>query len=311
MTQYCIPNIWGGHIGDAPGIGHEFFLWLTGYNLANYYKLTFVHSPFIGSHTEPPENWKTVGRIDVPVEQWESFLNFGDGKLIKGDLPKDITVVEIPRFDSCPSVSHEKFTSIINSYDGQSDILFKAPFNTFTPILWSTYSRNNFKNKYWARRQIDRVSTDFSGKHISIAAHVRRCDVTPQQYPGRFLPNSYYNRIFEQILNIYPKAEIHVYSDAESVEELYQLDKWPNITFHIRSDIFTTFHSLVSANILIMGISAFSVLAAYLSNGIKITRGWHPAWNGFPKDDSLMIVAESQGDFDTNKFYKGMEKTND
>lgn len=308
--QYCMPNIWGGHVGDAPGIGHEFFLWLTGYNLANHYGLTFVHSPFVGDHTEPPENWNTVGRIDVPVKLWESFLNFGNGELIKNDLPENTTVIEIPRFNSCPPLDHREFIKVIDNYRELPNVLFLPPFNTFTPISWKTYYQDNLKKKYWARRQSNPILSHFSGQQISIAAHVRRCDVTPQQYPGRFQSNTYYNRIFEQILNIYPKAEIHVYSDAASMNELSQLDKWPNITFHIRSDIFTTLQALVSANILIMGISAFSVLAAYLSNGVKITRGWHPAWNKFSPKDYTIITTEPQGNFDINRFCKGMEGSN-
>jgi len=307
MTKYLIPNIWGGRQGDSPGIGHEFRLWLTGYNVADYYNLKFVHSPFIGNHVEPPENWMKVGRVDVPVCKWEPFLNFGEGELRRADLPKDIRVVDLPEIPCHTSVNHPRFTDTINKYgELNEEILFKCPFNQFLAMRWNIYKNNRFKDKYWSRRQKDPIATSFINEGINVAVHVRRCDVTPQRYPGRFVPTSYYKQVISQILSLYPNAQIHIYSDASSVNEFPELISFPNTTFNIRTDIFETFHSIVSADIYVTSVGSLTALTSFLSKGIKITKEWNASWNNFP-DDPMIVPATANGDFNSDRLVKGIE----
>jgi len=43
-----------------------------------------------------------------------------------------------------------------------------------------------------------------------------------------------------------------------------------NVRFHLDEDVFSTFHHLVSADVIVMAKSSFSWVAALLSKGIKI-----------------------------------------
>lgn len=305
MSKYLTPNIWGGKQGDSPGIGHEFRLWLTGYNLAEHYGLKFVHSPFIGDHVEPPENWMKVGRVDVPVCKWEPFLNFGQGELQHADLPDDIRVVDLPRIECHYPVDDRRFSNLIKKHkDCDEPILFKCPFNQFLSMRWNIYRSNRFKAKYWLRRQQDPITTSFADDCMNVAVHVRRCDVTPQRYPTRFVPTSYYKKIILQILNTYPDAQIHVYSDAASVDEFPELISLPNMTFHLRTDIFQTFHSIVSADIYVTSVGSWTILTSLLSKGVKITKTWNAAWGNFPTNLNNIVPATANGDFDIGRLKK-------
>lgn len=312
MSNYLTPNIWGGKQGDSPGVGHEFRLWLTGYNIADYYDLKFVHSPFIGDHVEPPENWKQVGRVDVPVSNWEPFLNFGEGELQLTDLPKDIRVIELSRIACHSAVTHQQFAQIINANKkSDEDILFKCPFNQFLSMRWAMYRKNRFKVKYWNNRKKNPINTLLSDGCLNVAVHIRRCDVTPQRYPDRFISNSYYKKIMSQILDIYPNAQIHIYSDAASEDEFPEFMSLSNITFHLRADVFQTFHSIVSADIYVTCCGSWTILTSFLSRGVKITKAWNTAWNNFPPDDQMIVPSGKDGAFNTDRLIKGVKIIND
>lgn len=287
MAKYLMPNMWCGEPGNMPGVGHQFRLWLTGYTLAQKYNCVFVHDLFCGNQTQ---TWDGVGRVDVPVKKWESFLNFGEGEFRSKDLPSGITTIDLQRFPAGQSVN--RWSNIIQNLSS-TDILFRCPFNQFIRMYWDVYINNRFKSKYWKQRERHSVQSHFSSGNINIAVHIRRCDVTQQRYPDRYLPNEYYRKVLLQILQICPNAEIHIYSDVKTIDELSDLTTMPNTVFHLRSDIFETFHSLASANIFVTGIGSFSILGAYMSNGIKVTTTWNNAWDDFPSDQHIVPVAKN------------------
>lgn len=296
MSKYVIPNIWGGKPGNAPGIGHEFRLWLTGYNIADYYGLKFVHSPFCGDHTQ---TWDGVGRIDVPVKEWENFLDFGSGELKQEDLPDDINIVHLSHTGSPTCI--DKFAQTIQARQGQNNTLFICPHNQFLPMRWSIYKHNRFRDKYWSKRQKSPVISHFSDTDINVAVHIRRCDVTPQKYAYRFQSNDYYFKVLQHVLSIYPQAKIHIYSDTKSMNEFPQFVALQNVEYHLQTNVFETFHAFVSADILVMDRGSFSLIAAYLARGVKLTTEWHSAWGDFPNNEITLVKITREGDFDTEK----------
>ena len=286
-----MPNVWSGKWDDSPGVGHEFRNWLTGYNIANHYGLTFVHSQFAGSHVVPPEKWKTVGRVDVPVERWEKFLDFGKNEPIRKDLPENINIIRLPKIPCHSDVNHPQLVKTIQSQCKETEsTLFICPFNQFLSMRWNIYRRNRFKDKYWNRRISDPTDTPFAKDRISVGVHIRRCDVNASRYPDRFLSNGYYRQILDHILKLYPSVDIHIYSDAIDVNEFPELIGLPNTTFHLCTDVFESFHSLVSSDIYVMSTGSWAILTAHLHKGIKISTEWNNAWNRFPKDIDVVPV---------------------
>lgn len=308
MKHLVTPNIWSGRSDDSPGIGHEFRNWLTGYNVADYYDLTFVHSPFAGSHVVPPDKWKTVGRVDVPVEKWERFLDFGSGELVRQDLSNDIRIIELPKIMCHASVNNPQFTQKIKSHSKDDEpVLFICPFNQFLSMRWNLYRDNRFRDKYWNKRIRNPISTPFVADRISVGVHIRRCDVNAQRYPDRFLSNAYYKKIIEQILKLYSNADIHIYSDAAAIDEFTQLARLPNMTFHLCTDVFESFHSLVVSDIYVMSVGSWAILTAHLNKGIKIATDWNDAWNNFPADIDV-VHANKQGIFNVTNLEQKIDQ---
>ncbi len=292
MTKYLMSNMWAGEKGNMPGVGHQFRLWLTGYTLAQKYGCTFVHDPFCGNETQ---DWEGVGRVDVPVSQWEKFLNFGEGELRLSDLNlrSSSKIFELNRYPAGQSVSRWQDAVMRQDYD--ENILIKCPFNQFIRMYWDIYLDNRFKDKYWDRRSVDPVTTPFPRDRMVVGVHIRRCDVTAERYPDRFLSNEYYTNVLQQIREVYPECEIHIYSDTKSICEFADLAiiLAPNTHFHLQSDIFETFHSLVSSDIFVTGVGSFSILASYLSNGVTVTTEWNNAWNNFPTGQLIVPVQKN------------------
>ncbi len=310
--NYLIPNIWSGKADDSPGVGHEFRNWLTGYNIADYYNLQFVHAPFSGSDVGPEDKWNTVGRVDVPVERWENFLNFVQDELKIQDLPDDIKTVPLPRLACHINVVNPQFEKIIKGYSKSKEpVLFKCPFNQFLAMRWSIYQSNRFRKKYWEQtcknKDLQNSGIERNDNEPSVGVHIRRCDVNPRRYPDRFLSNRYYANIIRRILELYTKENIHIYSDAAKISEFPEIVDLP-VTFHLRTDVFETFYALTMADIFVASHGSWAILVSHLSFGVKITRAWNNAWNRFPIDKDIVPTNEN-GNFESYFLPEALNKS--
>ena len=119
---------------------------------------------------------------------------------------------------------------------------------------------------------------------VDIAIHIRRGDVNMKKYPDRYTSNSYYNKIIKFLNYKYPSYNIFIFSEG-SMKNFNEL-KGKNLSFKLNKSIEETFHSLVSAKILVTAKSSFSYSAAILnSNKIYYINFWHKPlkhWKRFP-----------------------------
>ena len=107
--------------------------------------------------------------------------------------------------------------------------------------------------------------------NIDIAIHIRRGDVGKG---NRFTPNSYYNKIIKFLNSKYPEYKITIFSEGKLKN--FSNISGNNINFKLNTDIRETFHSLVSAKVLVTAKSSFSYSAAILnSNEIYYINFWH------------------------------------
>jgi hypothetical protein len=126
----------------------------------------------------------------------------------------------------------------------------KTPSNYFTePVL--TILRNYY---YSSEKPII--------PDISIAIHVRRGDITPK-IVNRYTDNAYYIKIIQALKHMYPTYKITVFSEG-NLEDFKDFGL-EDSQFRLNEDIQTTFHSLVTAKILVIAKSAFSYSAAILN----------------------------------------------
>lgn len=99
-------------------------------------------------------------------------------------------------------------------------------------------------------------------ENIDIAIHIRRGDVT-NKMKQRYTNNTYYNKIIKFLNNKYPDYNIIIFSEGK-IEDFNELNG-NNISFKLDTSLEETFHSMVSAKILVTAKSSFSYCAAILN----------------------------------------------
>lgn len=280
--SYVISRPWGGHCG----IGHQFHNWLTGYLLSKRYGLRFVHSPFCGDIIE--------SQIDTPVQMWEKFLGFGRGFIREDQLPPDIKRIALPKIDWDESnwndvtCDHYIWNDLINARINDN-VLFECAKDQFVGLGWDYFDVKTLRINYSLSRKKWPITTSFDYDKFNVAIHIRRGDVTENgKYRVRWVGNDVYKHVMDQIRSQFSYVAFHIYSDGteQDLSDIIHKD----ITLHLKTNIFDTFHEMVSADMLMPGQSSFSVLAAHLCRGTILARAWSPVWDNFPNDKRFVIV---------------------
>lgn len=282
---YIISRPWGG----SCGIGHQFLNWVVAWSLANRYDLEFVHAPFCGDFLEP--------QIDVAVKHWEKFLGFGAGEIREHQL-SDVRRVQLPLLswgkDNWDTIDCDNpiWKDTIKRYKNDENVLLECAKNQFMRIDWPYLQSQTLKEKYWkAREDNPPIPIVFDKNKMNVAIHIRRGDVSPNsRAKARWVPNSVYVTIINQIRELCgDHALFHIYSDGV-LNQLQEIAGMPDVVMHLRKDIFSTFHHMVIADILVTGQSSLSSLAGYLCDNIKVVRPWAPFWERFPDGEKFIIV---------------------
>jgi len=299
------------------GIGHQFMNFLVPHILSKKYNLKFVYQPFSGESdgTFAPKK-SNAFQVDQPVKLWNKFLNFDENELALNDVG-NIKRINIPNIspEEC-GWDHSKFKELFEK-EYNEDILFIVPDDrdgVFIRINWNIFNDNNLRNKYHLAKSKQPQPLNYLDKSIiNIALHRRAGDVSCETPFNRWMPLDYYLKIIDNINNLEfnKKHIIHIYSYDIDEKEIIQLQNKPNIQLHINENTFDTFHNMVNCDILINGQSSFSVMAAYLSYGIKLCTSWYIHWNNFPKNINDIIQVYSDGSFDTLQLLRELEKKNE
>jgi len=293
------------HGGNA-GAGHRFVNFLVPYVLAKKYNLKFVYQLFV----EKDES--NIHKM-APAKKWNDFLNFGENELTINDLPKQLLKVNVPYVpQEVATWDHWIFKKELER-PYKSDVLYcisEEKEGQFISIDWNIFNDNGLRNKYHlAKSKQPQPINYLDSSVINIALHRRADDVSSKTQFGRWISLDYYLNIIDNINKIKFKKQhlIHLYSSNIDPKEIDRLKEKSNIQFHINENIFDTFHNMVNCDILINGQSSFSVMAAYLSYGIKLCTPWNIFWNNFPNQPDIISI-DSTGSFDSNKLLTIMEK---
>jgi hypothetical protein len=291
----------------AEGVGSQFTRYVTAILVSRMFNLEFVHRSFV-------PNWQ-----DKECD-WEKFLGFGEGELRYEDVigNKSLKVVTIPRF----SAEYLKrlwmfwLDTIINYNYPKDNVLFLQDGASFIPYDETTSEAYKsiytmLGKKYSQNRKKHPIESHFDETKLKVAVHVRRGDVTNYrtknmpQGTWRWIDCEWYVAILQKINQNLEEQnlDIHIFSDATSRDELSEFDLLTNLTIHLRNDdsqsTLQAFHAMVSADILICGMSLFSYQAGLLSSGAKI---FHPCKSGvisYPKSLDW-LPADTNGIFDLN-----------
>lgn len=125
-------------------------------------------------------------------------------------------------------------------------------------------------SKYYTNDLISLLRSYYYNTHkpviekVDIAIHIRRGDVDMKTYPERYISNSSYNKIIKFLNYKYPTYNIFIFSEG-SINNFNDI-KGKNLSFKLNESIEETFHSFVSAKILVTAKSTFSYSAAILNS---------------------------------------------
>ena len=189
-------------------------------------------------------------------------------------------------------VGHNQNSKLLNNFIGIPILLNK---NNIKIDIKEKYSRKVHRcikpSRYYTKEAIDIIKKYYYSTpkpvidDIDIAIHIRRGDV---RKGTRFTPNSYYNKIIKFLNSKYPNYNIKIFSQGKLKNFSDIIGN--NISFELNTDIQRTFHSLVSAKILVTAKSSFSYSAAILnSNEIFYINFWHQPLNHWKRVSKFIL----------------------
>lgn len=309
--------------GKTAGIGHQFTNFLVAYILSKKYNLKFVYQPFVGEKDGTfDRKGASFHQITVPVKLWNSFLNLDEGELTLKDLPERYSEIQLPLLAKGKTTwDHPKFISAmkISPEFDSLDVLFKVndySDGQFIDTDWDFYRNNDLKQKYNNSKQVKDFKCYFNKDEINVAIHLRRGDVTKEQPYRRWMDLQHYLKIMENIntIKFNKPLKYHIYTFGIPKEDFEQIIKFKNeyslnIELHDDEDVFSTFYHFTKADMFVSGQSAFSVLANYLTDAVKLTTPWKESldgktityWDDFPENIKDIIGINPDGSFDANK----------
>lgn len=126
---------------------------------------------------------------------------------------------------------------------------------------------------------------------VEIAVYIRRGDVDRAGNPRRFTSNETYVPVLDRLKERYPGRRILVFSEGNP-EDFRDLGL-EDTQLRLNEDIPTTFHSLVTAKVLVMAKSSFSYAAALINpHTVCYQNFWHKPLNHW---DTVLFDVDRKG----------------
>lgn len=246
--------------GKKDGVGAQTLAILSTMLFANDAGLTYIHTPFIKIEHNNDQN--TLWEV-----KWEEFFNLGKNELPISHVDnKKLKKIDLKVLYDFSLFSSDIFYSVTNCHKYSN--LYRERYVNLIPTLREKYYSSSLK-----KENLLHLSTN----KINIAIHIRRGDVTKKSSTlFRFTDNLFVGKVLYRVLEIFKSLAIdysvHLYSqgsleDFNGISDSLSLN---DIHYHLNECEFSTFHNMVSADVLIMSKSTFSYVAAILSKGIKL-----------------------------------------
>ncbi len=267
--------------GRNDGVGAQIQGVLSTLLFCNDMGIRYVHSPFAEIAHRPlnEPSWE---------KDWETFFNLGQGELQMDDLTSlNLPIVKIEDREKLPQEKEPNTLFVVPHCHHYADTVPDNYLKLKDQFLEKYHS--NPKGKYTSANQPDK---------INIAVHIRRGDVSPEKYPNRYTENGFIAQLLTDIQSILVDfgiaIAINIFSQGR-IEDFQEL-KGEQVNFYLDHCLFSTFHSMVAADILITGKSSFSYTAALFSSGTIV---YEPFWHQ-PQQD--WFTANKLAPFDAKNF---------
>ena len=260
ITYYNKTNIHGYY----EGIGAQYQRIVALLAIAKRHNIKYIHIPIKVGH-----NYNNDPKWD---EKWDNMFNIK--KLSNNIDLKNIT----NNYSIFTDFSNEK---ILN--DDETKLYhYLSPFNIFdnNPDYYLSNIQNDIINAYDDINSYRKLIYDKN--KISIAIHLRVFnknddienyeDYINNKNARHYMTCDMYINYIDKLKNKYPNYDIHIFSQKDTFDihytKLYDID---DIKIHFDDlDTFDTFHHLCKADVLVMGASSFSILAAFYNKNTVI-----------------------------------------
>jgi hypothetical protein len=244
------------------GIGHCFHLWALGFILAKKYNCEFIHTEF----TSKIRNKSTK-------DSWEKFLNFGCNLMGEKNINiNTIKKITLPRIDlgHKKNIKKEELNKLLSEWgdiinNSEDERLFILQQNQGIGILSEEIYpllSDHLKKCYWSNNE----KYDFKNDLVNVVVHIRRGDIRKRNNSNRWLEISDYKKQLDFIRKKYGEVKFHVLSEGKHKD--FDLIKNNDVKLYINHNDLDSFNMMCSSDILITGLSSFSVLASYLTKGL-------------------------------------------
>jgi len=293
ITTTCEDGVKSRYADDG-AVGHFWLKWMAGPIMARRYGLQYAYNHVI------PEYMGT---------KWNEFLGFDKNELSIGDIPNNIKIIDLQRLSWDSTWNHPVFRKAIMD-NPEDNVLFKIAQAQSIEFDWQYYLNNDLREKYDFARQQDHVKSDLDLSVFNVVVHIRHGDINIKDQPERWITNEQYEHIFKQVNTVFDsKCVIHICSEGK-IKDFDDLYKISNIVFHLNDSPFEAFNRMVNANMFIPAKSAFSTLACYLNEKIKLCIPFSIYWKEFPDTRELIHINENY-DFDFRKLINTLRYRNE
>lgn len=239
--------------GRTDGVGRQALCVVSALAFAHRHRCRYLHSPFSNvAHAE--------GDAASWAARWETFLGLGQEEAM---LPADAELVPIKEFAAAYRRNrrhvHGPRAVVQSGNFGFREILETR--RSLLPRLRAKYHANDKTGIPLHRRD----------GAVNVAVHVRRGDIRSGNH-GRHVPDAAVlntiARVRAAVAAIGREASINLFSEGRP--DQFRAYEEAGCALHLSTDTFAAFHNLVAADLLVSAPSAFSHLAALLSEGIVL-----------------------------------------
>jgi hypothetical protein len=242
------------------GLGHQFHNWVLGMLIAKKYNCEFIGTNF----TCRIRN----GGVDVG---WNSFLNF-NSKLKNNSNINPTKTIALPRLELGHNInlSQDKLDATLSTWgalikNSNDNTLFNLPVDHMVGMLSEKiYDEcgGYLKDCYWSKNK----KYDFNNNSMNVVVHIRRGDISKMRNGIRWLELSDYKKQLNYIRKRYGKVKFHILSEGNHKD--FNFIKNEDVNLYINKGDLESFNMMCSSDILITGLSSFSILASYLTKGL-------------------------------------------
>jgi hypothetical protein len=265
--------------GRADGAGGQALSVVSALAFAANHRCRYLHTPFrrISHVAGDPGEW---------MRRWEAFFGFGHGETA---VPADAEIVPLRRFVRLCRRDPSYFPgprTVLNAHCFGYSEFSKHDISHLSPRLRAKYHSSD-KSGIMLHRMPGA---------INVAIHVRRGDVGVDHF--RHMADGPILNAVAQLRATFESigraATFNAFS--EGVPDQFRPYSEAGCRLHLGTDTFETLHNLVAADVLVAAPSAFSWVAALLSEGIVLS----PSLDWGVRDGWLARAAD--GTFDQARF---------